>query len=367
MRSFILLLLLLFAGIGIFAESPADPAKKVRFDAVLSTVNGEPITLLDLLLECGGDEQALAQITESGILPSQIESVRRQALDQIIDRKLIWLDYQKHNYPIPNQLIEDAISNMAKTIADGSREGLHHKIKSLGITMEEVRRRATQQIVTDMMIREFCFRKINTTPRQLDSYYQTHLDAFTEPQQWDLALILLQQRNRTPVPAELIRKLDIELAERPEQFDALADRYSEAPGARDNHGYMGTFSLDKLRPEFADKLLAMPDTQSVSDSIVLTDGICYLKIIQRHPQKVIPFLDIREKIRDQIESPQRKAAILKYISKLRFNAVIRDYSDKDIVYESDIVSPLKVNKPKQQTGSPPPPGAAVPERRSYVQ
>lgn len=342
-------------------ENPAE--KPLRFNAVLVTVNGDPITLLDLFLKCGGDEKALRQMTDGGVLPSQIEAFRKQTLENIIDRKLIWADYLKYKHPIPKQMIEDALCGMASMLSDGSREGLKEKLKGLGVTLESLREQATEQIATDMMVQEYCYRRVFTTPRQLDSYYQTHIAEFTDPPVRELAMILISLRGRNPDPVETADRIQAELERNPAAFERLSVSYSDAPSA-DSGGVMGRFTRAQLRVEFETALDSLPSGRRVTDSILIPEGVAFLKILNTDTANIRPFEAVREIIRKQIEAPQRAAKLNAYLNKLRRDAIIRYYSAEESVVAEQFDQPkIDVEKRDPVIKEPPPPGAVGTERR----
>lgn len=347
-------------------EKPAtqDKTDALRYDAVLITVNGEPITRLDLLLECGGDEQLLKKITDDHQQFDAVEQIRRKKLEEIIYRKLVWIDYQQYRKqnPIPPQSIEDAVSTIARSLADGSREGLKRKLREIGVSMDEIRRRAMQEIAMHMMIEQFCYRHVHTTPLELREYYKKNITEFTDPQRRDIALIMIYDRGRYINPAGIVTKIKDGLAKSPAAFAELAILYSEAPGAKDS-GLMGTYLDSELRDDFREVIQQLKPEQTTSDAFTVPGGTCFLQVVKNHPACVKPFSDVSNEIKARIEAPQRRANLERYLDRLRGNAIVRNYADAPAdqrVYESDIVAPVKSDRRQERRDTNVPPGAVAP-------
>ena len=64
-------------------------------DSILASVNGESITLQDVMLETNADEAKLASLYNGEDLVRKIEEIRRKVLENLINRKLIYATYKK--------------------------------------------------------------------------------------------------------------------------------------------------------------------------------------------------------------------------------------------------------------------------------
>ena len=97
---------------------------KTQIDSVLVSVNGEPITLLDVILETAGMERRLAGHLTGERLMRETHRIRMEAVEMIILHKLLYLEYLKRPFPIPNQEVESMIDKFATEMGDGTRETL---------------------------------------------------------------------------------------------------------------------------------------------------------------------------------------------------------------------------------------------------
>ena len=138
-----LFLCLLLAGT--VTLSAQNLGKETRVDSVLASVNGDPITLLDVMLESSREELRLASLYSGARLYSEISQLRKKITEDIIVRKLIYAKYQEKPFPIDNQYIERMLDHLAVTIGGGSRDSLVKKAEALGTTLDELKEKAKEK------------------------------------------------------------------------------------------------------------------------------------------------------------------------------------------------------------------------------
>ena len=81
----ILLFVLLGGGFLISAQEKNILGMETRRDAILASVNGESVTLQDVILESSAEESKLAALYTGPELLRKIEEVRRKILDDLIN------------------------------------------------------------------------------------------------------------------------------------------------------------------------------------------------------------------------------------------------------------------------------------------
>ena len=79
MRKTLSVLLCLACVVLASGAEPVALGRETRSDSVLASVNGEPITLLDVILESGRDEARLAAMFSGERLYAETAKVRRRA------------------------------------------------------------------------------------------------------------------------------------------------------------------------------------------------------------------------------------------------------------------------------------------------
>ena len=183
------LLIFAFLICGTISLSAQDIGRETRVDSVLASVNGEPITLLDVLIESGREEMRLASMFSGARLYSEIAKLRKQVIDEIIVRKLVYDSYKEKPFPIEEQYIENLMDSLAVSMGGGSRSGLIKKAKELGTTIPELREKVKEKLAVDILLSEYCDRPIYITPKEVYDYYTAHQKEWTKPAKYELQLL----------------------------------------------------------------------------------------------------------------------------------------------------------------------------------
>ena len=310
-----------------FAKSKAFAAGEKQVDSVLVSVNGQGITLLDVLMETSASEVRLANMYSGERLYSEVEKLRKQVVEEIIIRKLVFEEYKRRPFPIERQYIDRLMDQLAVTMGAGSRLGLEKKARQMGISLDVLRDKLKEKIAVDVLIMDACDRPVFITPKEVYEYYKNNRKEWTEPKKFSLALLLISKKSgkSSDDPLKVCEKLkkEIALVKKSEDFASLVRIYSDAPGA-DNGGNMGEVDEDKLRPEFS----AVLKNASVGDMpgpVETPEGYYFIRVEKILPEKNVPYEKVSEKIRVYLEETERVKIRRAYGERLKSGAVIKYY------------------------------------------
>jgi len=318
-----LLCLLLSAAVTLAAQ---DLGKETRVDSVLASVNGEPITLLDVMLESSREELRLASLYSGARLYSEISQLRKKITEDIIIRKLIYAKYQEKPFPIDNQYIERMLDHLAITIGGGSRDSLVKKAEALGTTMDELKEKAKEKIAVDILMGESCDRPVYITPKEVYEYYQKNRSEWVSPASYSLELLLVGRNGGRsgPDPQVACVKLSRQLRNgSKELFAQMVKANSDAPNA-ESGGAVGSVDEDKLRPEFA-KVIKTMRPGHIQGPLETPEGYYFIRLDSIRPQKEIPYEKAADEIRKRLEDQQKEQLRRIYGEKLKKQALIRYY------------------------------------------
>ena len=317
-------LAVLFCAILISAQDKNVLGAVTQRDSILASVNGESITLLDVILESNAEEAKLASMYTGEDLIRKIEEVRRKILDDLINRKLIYAAYKKNPFDVPKQHIEDMIDSMARLMGDGTRESLERRLVALGSSMDELRRKVREKIVTEILIYQNCILHIEITPREIYQEYQANPERWTGQEQLEIQLLqILKGKNADGLdPVRVVQNLkDMVRNADEEMFGEIVKKNTNGPNASKG-GRMGWLDRDKLRPEFAEPLKNAKKGDIIGP-IETPEGYYFIRICNIAGKEKIPF----DKAAPKIEKELRERAIQNkkrfYLRELKEGAVIR--------------------------------------------
>jgi peptidyl-prolyl cis-trans isomerase SurA len=303
-----------------------DLGKETRVDSVLASVNGDPITLLDVMLESSREELRLASLYSGARLYSEISQLRKRITEDIIIRKLIYAKYLEKPFPIDNQYIERMMDHLAITIGGGSRDSLVKKAEALGTTMEELKEKAKEKIAVDIMMGESCDRPVYVTPKEVYEYYRKNQSEWITPASYKLELLLVGRNGGRsgPDPKVACVKLSRQLRNASKEFFAqMVKANSDAPNA-ESGGVVGAVDADKLRPEFAKVVMTMRPGH-IQGPLETPEGYYFIRLDSIQGQKEIPYEKAAGEIRKRLEDQQKEQLRKAYGEKLKKQALIRYY------------------------------------------
>ena len=291
-------------------------------DTLVATVNGNPITLLDILADTAPDEKRLSLLYSGEQLKKERKKLRTFALNNIIDRKLVYAQFNKKGYKIPKQIIEKMLDKIAVRLTGGDRKLLEKKARQAGLTMADLREQARERVATSMLLNERCYKVVYITPKQVYDYYNEHKAEFTEPAQLDIQILYLKCNPTDESMIKFAENLKIKLADADEKtFAGYVGLHSQGPNT-DRGGEVGWIREDKLRPEFSVYLKGKP-AETIAGPITTDEGLYFIRIADRKEEKAPPFKDIKEDIRKKLSKVEEEKMYNRYMALLKRDAVIR--------------------------------------------
>lgn len=307
----ILLPLFAAAVLSLPAQEQVSLGRETRSDSVLASVNGEPVTLLDVILESGHDEARLAAMFSGERLYAETAKIRKKIVDEIVVRKLVYNEYKANPFEIKKQHIEDVVDSIALTMGDGTRSSLERKVKAYGSNMWEIREKALEKIAVDVLMMEHCDRKVFITPRQIYEYYRNNPELWTRPAVISLQLLLVRKDTGKDVNAIVANLREMLKNADESTFSRITKENSEGPNASQG-GRIGSIERDKLRLEFRD-ILKDAKTGTVAGPVETPEGFYFIRVAEIREAEKQPF----SKVSEQIHNDLRKKAIEKVRSQYR--------------------------------------------------
>ncbi|MCQ2379213.1 MAG: peptidyl-prolyl cis-trans isomerase [Victivallaceae bacterium] len=293
--------------------------KDGQMDSILASVNGDPISLQDVFALTRTKEYQLYGAYSGEELEKQILKLRREAVDMLIDRKLMIADYHKGDYKIPNRDIESELDQAADDLGARSRAELAEKLQKSGSSIADFRRDLEEHMFVQLMLFRQYNLHVTVSPRDVHDYYRNHPDEFVRPETLTLAMIMLDPERQDMDAA--VRDIETILSRDVSRFGELARRYSSGPGGN-NDGKIGTIERSRLRPEFAEALTD-PAAGKWYGPVKTSDGIAFLLVEDRQNAAETKFETAAPAIRAKLEREMRAEVKKRYVESLRREAVIR--------------------------------------------
>ncbi len=275
-------------------------SSKGEENSIVAAVNGEAVTLKEVLEESLSRELSLYAANDSSETYAAVEKFRRQVLDEIIDRKLLLDEYKRQPFEIPSQYLESFLDDLAVSYGCRTRSEFSAKLRSQGTSMEEFREKARQRLIVQAMLGRLFAAKLNVTPKMVAEYMAKQ----KTPPEKEVHFFLIQSRKEMKIKDE-------------KEFLQLAKTNSPQ-----SDGDFSWCEVSRLRPEFREALEKIKIGE-ITPPIKLDDGIFYL--LKKDERLTASGGVDAAKAREILEQEQRTALKNEYIAELRKNSIIKYY------------------------------------------
>ena len=327
-----LLVLLGVSGISLRAEI---------LEQILVKVNGEIFTKTDLeqrqiaVLRQRGQQMDLKSDAGNQQLRKALDEITPQIMVDVVDEMLIVQRGKELGYKLSDEQFRSVVENIKKENKIESEEQFQAALKSENMTMADLRKSLERSMIVQRVQQNEVMSKIGVTESEAHQYYDTHLNEFTTQPTITLREMLVTvptdargiNVGAEEAAKEKAEKLRTRVTTGGEPFEKVAAEASEAP-SKANAGLIGPISLNDLSPDLRQMIEKMK-VGGVSDVVRTTRGFQVLKLESSTPVETLSFDQAREQISDRVFTDKRKAEYLKYLEKLRSQAII-EWKNEDI-------------------------------------
>lgn len=304
--------------------SPEDAMKALFGDPVIVKGKGFEIkqSELDEVLT-GAKANAAAQGQQ---VPPQFSAA---ILNQLITIQMLLQKATPADRAAGAAEAEMQFTNLVKRF--GSQEAFERQLKAVGMTMDALRAKASQEATAKAALKREL--NIKVTDAEAMEFYTNHSAEFEQPEMAHARHILIMTidpETGTPLPtnsvAEKRKQIDDILKKIRDggDFAALASQYSEDPGSKSKGGELPEFSHGQMVPEFEAAAFALTNNQ-VSGVVTTKYGFHIIKLIDKTPSKKYAFTDtipqinktVLEICKNEVEGEKIKELAPDYIKQLR--------------------------------------------------
>ena len=306
------------------AESTSIPPPGTRIDSVLVSVNGEPITMLEVFLETGSMEKELAGVYTGERLASETKKLRMETVEQIVFRKLVYEKYKADPFDIPRQEIENVLDGFVRNSGSDSRASLEKSLLPFGFTPERLREKAKEHIAFEVILMRDCDHHVAVTPKEVYEDYKAHPEKWTVPEKITLQLLQINvtagSAGGDPQAAVKAIRQELDKDSSRKNFTRLVLEKSDGATASSG-GIIEDSELEKLRPEFIEALKGKK-ADDVVGPIEAPEAYFFLRVVGTEPARLIPFSKANREVHDALMEKKVAEKRQEYFTQLRREAQV---------------------------------------------
>jgi len=298
----------------------------VTLDGVAAYVNDTVVTVGEVNEAIAPSLPQWRQVYEGAELTAKIKTAYSEALDDLINAKLILKAYEedtKVNKDGVDKYVEKKVSDFIQDRFGGDRQEFLKALREEKLSMDEWRRRMRERVIVGMMRGREVESKVVISPKDVREIYVTNPKKYYQEEQMKLRVILIHGSTNTTdseVRAVSVSNAVLQLKAGAD-FADMAKKLSEDGKAQEG-GDWGWVATKDLRPELTVPLASLP-TNSLSN-VIHMDGDFYLvKLEDRHPAGTLPFEVVRASIEKELRRKDIRQLTAVWIARLRKDAYIK--------------------------------------------
>ena len=291
-------------------------------DGLAAVVNNHPITISQVWEMVGAKRRSAREQLQGKELEEKLLQLQSEAVNELIDRKLI-LDYFKEKgFQLPSYMIDDRIATVIREEHQGDRSAFARKLSSFGYTIERFRKEEMDKVIVAAMRNQAV--KINPIIEidRLKKFYQEHIKDFSLPEKVHLRMIILRssERGSAEQREQFLSEIAAKVAEGA-SFADLARLYSEDDTSEKggDWGWIESDTLSEAISKVAFSLKAGKTSKPLN-----IGGTSYLLYCEERQAKTVQtFEESRDVIEKVMQGRDREEAYKAWIEKLRKKAYIK--------------------------------------------
>lgn len=288
-----LLMVGLLAFVLAFAAGCSD---KAATGETMATVEGEKISkddLYDFLVKSGGKE----------------------ALEALIDEKVIMLEAKKEKIEIDDKDIDKELDLYTENA--GGEDALKNVLEQQGLTKDDLK----EDIVKYLSIRKMVEPRIKITDEDIAASFEENKEMLDQPEQVEASHILVELKDEAIIK-EVAQKL-----KDGGDFAELAKEYS-IDGSSESGGELGLFGRGQMVPEFEEKVFSMK-VGDISEPVKSEFGYHIIHLTDKKEAKKAVLEDHKEEIKDKLFEEGLQTEYMAWLTEVKENYKIKNELDKE--------------------------------------
>ena len=287
----------------------------------VAVVNGVAISRAQFDKELDVHIQRVARQGQQ-IPDEQMATLKKEILEGLIEREVLYQESQKVGIKIPDQKVDDQLAGIKKRFP--TEDEFKKALASMNLTEAEVRNQIQRGLAIRELIDQKVTNKIVITDEETKTYYTANPQLFKQPEQVKASHILIKVEpaadDATKAAArEKIKEIQQKLKDGGD-FAELAKEYSEGPSGP-RGGDLGNFSRGQMVPPFEKAAFSM-QVDEVSDLVETRFGYHLIKVYEKIPEQTLTYEDVKDKIAQRLKQEKIEKDATLYVDNLKKGAKV---------------------------------------------
>jgi peptidyl-prolyl cis-trans isomerase C len=297
----------------------ADSASALKAEAgtVVVKVNGKQVTRLDVQRQEDMLMQQLQQYADSTQMAAMKPNVRKQAVDNAINRVLLEEAVKRLGIKADKKAVDERADYYRKNFV--SDEAFNADLVKRGMTADQLRHEIELGVQAEDLFNRRTASLKPVTEQEARNFYDNNEDRFVQPERVRASHILIAVNKddadavRAQKKAEAVRIL--KEIKKGADFAEAARKYSGDPNKAQG-GDLGYFERGRMVPEFEKAAFALK-TGQLSGIVETQFGYHIIKVTDHAMASTVPFEQAKQNIEQYLGNQKKQQVLTSYFDSLR--------------------------------------------------
>ena len=304
--------------------SPAYAGESQSAEQKVAVVNGAVVNQAEFDTEMN---RVLERLQRTGRFPNDLErsQIRKQVLEKLIARELLYQESQKKGIKVDQKEIDEQLTALKGRFP--SEAEFKNGLSKMNLTEAALRSQLERDLAIRKLLDDQIGEKVAVSEKETRAYYDSHLETFKKPEQVRASHILIKVDPGADGAKKAEARTKIESLQtklkKGEDFGALAKEYSEGPSGPKG-GDLGFFGRGQMVKPFEEAAFTMKAGQ-VSDMVETRFGYHLIMVTDRTPENTSSYEEVKDRLGQYLKQQKVQEAIAEYVETLKGKAKIERF------------------------------------------
>ena len=304
--------------------SPAYVGESQSAEQKVAVVNGTVINQAEFDSEMN---RVLERLQRTGRFPNDLErsQIKKQVLENLIARELLYQESQKKGIKVDQKEIEEQITALKGRFP--SEVEFKNALSTANLTEADLRFQFERDVAIRKLLDDQIGGKSTVSEKESRAYYDSNLASFKKSEQVRASHILIKVDPGADEAKKAEARTKIESLQAKlkngEDFGALAKEYSEGPSGPKG-GDLGFFGRGQMVKPFEETAFSMKPGQ-VSGMVETRFGYHLIMVTERTPESTLSYEEVKDRLEQYLKQQKVQEEIAAYVETLKSNAKIERF------------------------------------------
>lgn len=273
-------------------------------------------------------QQRLLATSGQVVRPEMMMEARKMIVENLINRELLYQLSQKKLIVIDDAQVNEQLDRLKKQYPD--EQAYQDSLAEDHLSEDALKSQIKMTLAVQQVVEKEFGGTLDVSESEVKAFYDGNPQYFTEPEAIRASEILIKVDSKAEAAKkEEARKKLVDIQKRlqkGEDFAILAKDFSQSASATQG-GDLGMLPRGSMPKAFDDAAFSLKPGE-VSNVVETELGFHLIKVHEKRPEKIIPFKEVEERIRQHLVNQKLKQRVDEYLNEVKKTAKIERISTK---------------------------------------